>query len=234
MRTLSPLDRPAAHAEHALVSEILQARYGPGSTLPGERELATQLGVTRPTLREALQRLAREGWITIQQGKPTVVNDYWREGGLGVLATLARLDATEALPADFVLHLLEVRLHLAPAYTRAAVARSADEVSAALAGAAELTEDPAAFARFDWALHHELAAHCGNPVYVLILNGFAGIYQPMAADYFAHPAARAASRRFYADLLAAAQAHDPAAAETLTHHVMQQSIELWQAVQAGG
>ena len=71
-----------------LLSAILDGTFEPGSTLPGERKLAAELGVTRPTLREAIQRLARDGWLTVRQGKSTVVNDYWRDGGLNVLNTL--------------------------------------------------------------------------------------------------------------------------------------------------
>ena len=67
--------RPNERAEQWLVTAILDGDLPPGSTLPAERTLATQLGVTRPTLREAIQRLARDGWLTIAHGKPTVVND---------------------------------------------------------------------------------------------------------------------------------------------------------------
>ena len=42
--------RPAAYAEQALVTAILEGTYPPGSTLPGERDLAAQLGVTRYSL----------------------------------------------------------------------------------------------------------------------------------------------------------------------------------------
>ncbi|XPE41305.1 GntR family transcriptional regulator [Shigella flexneri] len=39
------------------------------------------IGVTRTTLREVLQRLARDGWLTIQHGKPTKVNNFWETSG---------------------------------------------------------------------------------------------------------------------------------------------------------
>lgn len=227
MRTLTSLDRPAVHAEHALVNAILQGEYPSGSTLPGERELAARLGVTRPTLREALQRLARDGWLTIQQGKPTVINNFWREGGLGVLSALVHPANGLPLPADFIPNLLEVRLDLAPPYTRAAVKRNAASVAGLLAPAADVDDTPEAFAAFDWRLHHALTVASGNPIYTLILNGFAGFYEQMARRYFAHSEARQASRSFYNDLLAIAQRADAAGAETLTRHVMQHSIDLW-------
>ena len=49
--------RPVEHAEDHLITAILDGTFPPGSTLPGERELSAQLGVTRPTLREVLRRL---------------------------------------------------------------------------------------------------------------------------------------------------------------------------------
>lgn len=217
--------RPAAYAEQALVTAILEGTYPPGSTLPGERDLAAQLGVTRPTLRETLQRLACEGWLTIQQGKPTQVRDYWRDGGLSVLGALVRY--SPQLPPDFVPNLLEVRLALAPVYTRAAVENSPDTVATCLADQSDLDDDSEAFASFDWSLHHTLTVASGNPVYTLILNGFSGFYEEMACLYFAHPEARAASRAFYAALLAAAERQDVIEAERVTREVMQESIFFW-------
>ena len=130
--------RPNERAEQWLVTAILDGDLPPGSTLPAERTLATQLGVTRPTLREAIQRLARDGWLTIAHGKPTVVNDYWVEGGLNVLGKL--VEHQTHLSPDFIEQLLEVRRNLAPAYTGLAVRRAADVV-VALLGAAPAGDD---------------------------------------------------------------------------------------------
>jgi GntR family negative regulator for fad regulon and positive regulator of fabA len=226
----NPPQRPAAYAEEALVTAILDDTYPPGSALPGERELAARLGVTRPTLREALQRLRRDGWLTIRQGKSTVVTDTWRDGGLAVLSALVR--HTPELPDDFVPNLLEVRLAMAPAYTRVAVERSPEAVAASLEDHVTLADAPEAYAAYDWRLHRALTIASGNPVFTLILNGFAGFYEQMARLYFAHAAARAASREFYAALLAAAQAGDSLEAERITQAVMRESIELWRRTRA--
>ncbi|GAA5544399.1 MULTISPECIES: GntR family transcriptional regulator [Hyphomicrobiales] len=40
----------------------------PGSQLPGETHLAASLGVTRITLRQALQQLQNEGHLTARKG----------------------------------------------------------------------------------------------------------------------------------------------------------------------
>ncbi len=67
---------PAGFAEEYIIESIWNNRFPPGSILPAERELSELIGVTRTTLREVLQRLARDGWLTIQHGKPTKVNNF--------------------------------------------------------------------------------------------------------------------------------------------------------------
>lgn len=222
--------RPIDHAEESLVTAILDGVYPPGETLPGERDLAAQLGITRPTLREALRRLEQDGWLTIQQGKATRVNDFWREGGPNILTAMVRYG--DHLPRGFVSNLLEVRSLLAPAYTAAAVQRNTAAVAELLQAHETIADTPAAFAAFDWRLHHELTILSGNPIYTLILNGFAGFYEEAAERYFLRPEARAVSHNFYERLLAAARTGDTEAAEAVSRGVMEQSIQLWQEARA--
>lgn len=225
--------RPAELAETRLISAILDGAFAINTNLPAERELATMLGVTRPTLREALQRLARDGWVEIRHGRSTRIRDYWREGSLGVLSAIARHQ--ESLPATFVPNLLQVRVLLAPAYTRLAFERSLPKVVEVLEAHVDLADTPEAFAEYDLQLHTQFTIFSDNPVFTLILNGFGDLYQNMALRYFAGPAARAHSRSFYQRLLAAGQARDAAEAEAITRAVMQDSLKLWQAaIQSGG
>ncbi|MBK6713445.1 MAG: fatty acid metabolism transcriptional regulator FadR [Chloroflexi bacterium] len=222
--------KPNGYAEQSLLQAILDGTFPPGSTLPGERTLAEQLGVTRPTLREAIQRLSRDGWLTVQQGKSTVVNNFWQDGGLNVLEALVAYP--DHLPRGFITNLLEVRLNLAPAYTRAAVSQSATAVADFLADYLTLADETAVYAAYDWQLHRHLTIQSGNAIYTLILNGFTGFYEQLARLYFANDAARARSRLFYADLYAAAQQGDADHAEALTRATMVESIQLWQTMRA--
>ncbi len=217
--------RPAELAESRLTSAILDGQFPIDGTLPPERDLAVQLGVTRPTLREALQRLAREGWIEIRHGRPTRVRDFWHEGSLGVLGTIAH--HAEHVTPEFVVNLLEVRLALAPAYARLAIERSPGAVADLLQDYSELADTAQAYAEADWHLHRVLTLASGNPVFTLILNGFAELYTDMARGYFAGPATRRHSQAFYAGLLKAAQAGEAQAAERQTRRVMAESISLW-------
>ena len=191
--------RPAELIESRLINAILDDQFPINSNLPPERDLAGQLGVTRPTLREGLQRLTRDGWIEIRHGKPTRVRDYWHEGNLGVLGAIAR--HMDHLPADFVPNLLQIRSLLAPTYAQLAIKRAAKTLTKFLLAYQDLPDTPAAFAQADWEIHQRLTIESGNPIFTLILNGFQDLYPAMGQLYFATPKARARSRQFYAELL---------------------------------
>jgi GntR family negative regulator for fad regulon and positive regulator of fabA len=217
--------RPAEHVEKFLVTAILDGTYPIGSALPNERALAVHLGVTRPTLRETLRRLAGEGWITIHHGKPTIVNDYWLEGGLGLLGTLSR--HAEFLPNGFITHLLEVRLAMLPPLAGRAAAYQPEIITDYLTNARTLAEDAQAFSQFDWQLQMLMAKTSQNPVFSLILNDFASIFNSMAVIYFSNASARRVSRAFYRELGKALET-DPGTVETIVKRAMEQSISIWQ------
>jgi len=221
--TIQPF-RPAEYVEKFVVTAILNGTYPVGTALPNERSLATQLGVTRPTLRETLRRLSGEGWITIRHGKPTIVNDYWFEGGLGLLGTLSRY--AESLPNGFITHLLEVRLAMLPPLARRAASRP-EPLLQHLANAPHLTENAEAFSQFDWELQLLMAKTSQNPVFSLILNDFAAIFSSMAVIYFSDKSARRASQIFYEELGKALET-DPDTVETIVKKAMEQSISIWQ------
>lgn len=225
MAAWNPIPRPAEIAEQRLLEAILGGRFAINATLPNERDLAAQVGVTRPTLREALQRLARDGWLDIQHGKPTRVRDYWREGSLAVLATLAQSEVHQ--PADFIAHLLEIRLLLAPAYTRQAFEAAAGDIARLLDESQALADTPSALARFDWKLHSHLTRLAANPVFPLLMNGFEKLYVLVGERYFSFEECRAHSRGFYAALRECAEQPNPARAEAVMRETMQASLALW-------
>ena len=218
----SPL-RPAELTESRLIAAILDGTFPINSQFPAERELSDQLGVTRPTLREALQRLGRDGWLEIHQGKPTRVRNYWQEGNLGLLNALTR--DLEKLPPDFVAQLLEVRISLAPEYAALAVARHPAEVARILAPYRDLADTAVVYSEADWLLHHHLTIASANPVYTLILNGFSSLYRLFGPVYFAVEANRRHSQAFYRELEAAALKKDPQAARSITLRIMTESLE---------
>lgn len=87
----SLLLRPAATANafeetvHRLVQSLRLRLVEPGDRLPPERELASMLGVSRDTVREAIGALAEAGFLTSRRGRygGTFVVDPLPEPGAG-------------------------------------------------------------------------------------------------------------------------------------------------------
>ncbi|MEV0155814.1 FCD domain-containing protein [Micromonospora sp. NPDC050686] len=121
----------------------------PGDRLPAERTLAQRLGVSRPTLRHALRRLADDGVIEIRQ----------RSG-----AYLTGLDLAD---------LLAVRMRLEPFAAALAAEAATDRhrrlLRDALRDAAAHIDEVDAFARADIAVHDIVADVCGNRVLADVL-----------------------------------------------------------------
>lgn len=82
-----------------LLRAILNGENAPGSQLPPERELATQAGVNRQAVREALQRLRQIGLVDIVHGGGITVLDWRSSAGLALLPMLVVAHDTAVDPA---------------------------------------------------------------------------------------------------------------------------------------
>jgi GntR family transcriptional regulator len=82
-----------AQASEALRALVQRDGYEPGDRLPSEIELSQQLGISRPTLREALHKLEEEGAIVRRHGVGTFVAQPQPviESGLEVLESIERM-----------------------------------------------------------------------------------------------------------------------------------------------
>jgi GntR family transcriptional regulator len=80
-------------ASDALRQLVRSGGYAPGARLPSEIELSERLGISRPTLREALRMLEEEGTILRRHGVGTFVAQPVPviEGGLEVLESIERM-----------------------------------------------------------------------------------------------------------------------------------------------
>jgi len=196
--TLIKAQSPAGFAEEYIVTSIWNGKFAPGSILPAERELSELIGVTRTTLREVLQRLSRDGWLTIKHGKPTRVNNFWETSGLNILETLAKLDQDGI--ADLVDQLLAARTNISAVFIRGAIKNNNDLVVQELEKCASIEDSADGFADFDYRLNHGFAMASGNAIYVLTLNGFRGLYAKIASFYFSYPQARKLALSYYEEL----------------------------------
>jgi GntR family negative regulator for fad regulon and positive regulator of fabA len=195
---------PAGFAEQYIVESIWNGGFPPGTILPAERELSELIGVTRTTLREVLQRLARDGWLTIKHGKPTKVNNFWETSSLNILETLAQLDQ-EGIP-DLVDNLMSARTNISAIYVRGAIKNNPEKTIELLSAIEDVEDTGEAFAEFDYKLNKDLVVASGNSIYLLILNGFRGLYSRLGSLYYSHPRGREISRTYYKKLIELAKA----------------------------
>jgi GntR family transcriptional repressor for pyruvate dehydrogenase complex len=131
------VDTAADRAASGIRALIASLEYGPGDRLPAERDLAQQLGVSRPALREGIRRLRSGGVLESRRGSGTYVS----------VADLAGV--------------YDIRARLEPlAAERAALRRTERELEtmqATLALMAAEIEDPERFNLIDARLHQQVA-----------------------------------------------------------------------------
>lgn len=209
--------KPAEQAEQQIITGILSGKYPPDSNLPAERQLAVALGVTRPTLREVLQRLSRSGWLEIRHGHPTRVKNYMLEGSLSVL-NLVKPDT------DLTACFQELRVQLAPVYTHRAVERNAANVSSLVQSLSELPEDAVGSALYDWRLHYGLAVLSANPLYALLWMELQEFSQQALENVYQNTEACRKVRTAYRMIGKAARAGEPDAAEAVMRRMMQDPL----------
>ncbi|HWI84183.1 FadR/GntR family transcriptional regulator [Ramlibacter sp.] len=82
-----------------LRSLIGGGEFAPGTRLPAERDLAKQLGVSRPSVREALIALEVEGWVEIRTGSGVYVLAH---SGATVNGAATQVPATEWGPFELL------------------------------------------------------------------------------------------------------------------------------------
>ena len=190
---------PAGLAEEYLIKSIWSHRYAPGSILPSERELSEVIGVTRTTLREVLQRLARDGWLTIQHGKPTKVNNFWETSSLNILETLAKLER-EKLP-QLIEQLFSARLNICLIFIKTAFKKNPQLILDTLEERRYIPQDNSSeFVNYDYRVFQSLALASGNPIYALIFNGFKALYLRVGSYYFSDARAKDLALDFYQEL----------------------------------
>jgi len=78
-------------------SSILAGEFNPGEKLPPERELAEMFGVSRPSVREALNILTSSGLVETYQGGGTLVRSLVENTAGMPLSELIRIDGDRAL-----------------------------------------------------------------------------------------------------------------------------------------
>jgi GntR family transcriptional repressor for pyruvate dehydrogenase complex len=147
-----------------ILDQIVAGQLAEGERLPSEAQLCEMFGVSRPVVREALQRLRADGLVLARQGSGTFV----------MARPAARLTSFAA-PADIALFLrcIEVRLPLEGAAAALAAERRTpaqlvriEEALAAFSHSGETAMRPES----DMSFHRSIAEAAGNELFVTFLE----------------------------------------------------------------
>lgn len=204
-----------------IVNDVVRGELAVGASLPSERQLAEVLGVSRPTVREALQRLAHAGVLEVRQGGATTVRDIRRHAGLELLPRLL-LPGGE-LDLAVARSILEARLHIGPQVAALAAERAGAELGPFLHRVVDdLEADPDLVNRQMHALRFwELAVDGADSItFRLMFNGLRAAYEPLLAalaPVMSAEVGRPAAYRAVADAVAE---RDPGAARTAAHDLL--------------
>lgn len=106
-----------------IVDGVLNGDLSAGEALPSERDLATALGVSRPTVREALRRVAAAGLIETRHGGGSVVRDLRSFAGLDLLPRLL-IRAGGAVDLGVARSIIETRARIGPVVAQMAAERA--------------------------------------------------------------------------------------------------------------
>jgi GntR family transcriptional repressor for pyruvate dehydrogenase complex len=211
---------------------IERGQLRPGDKLPAERDLATKIGVSRPTVRVGLHALAAMGVVKSRHGSGT----YIPEGPptldsepLSLLAALHGFTREEMYEARRLLEVAAAGM-AAERATPEQLATLADEVTNLFAA----LDDPLRFLVHDITFHRSVAAASGNPIIGALVEMVSALYYERRRE-----TAKQASDR---DLKEAAELHrriyqairarDPEAARNaMNEHLIRASA--YQAMEQG-
>lgn len=151
-----------------LQQEIMSGQTQPGTRLPTERELATQFGVSRASIREALSVLQSRGMVETRQGGGTVV---CASSGTTLLGTL---NDRLAEPNANITNPLEIRSMFEPQIAYLAAVRATNAEIGVMADWLHRQEEVVAAGSTgideDTAFHFAIARGAHNDLILVIIR----------------------------------------------------------------
>ncbi|MGH3517663.1 MAG: FadR/GntR family transcriptional regulator [Haloechinothrix sp.] len=193
-----------------ILAEVVGGQLAPGESLPSERRLAEVLGVSRPAVREALQRMAQAGLVEVRQGDATTVRDFRRHAGLDLLPRL--LLRRGEIDLAVARSILEARLHVGPKVAALAAERAgvrlADALNESVRALAD-DQDPVARQRVALTFWDHVVDGADSIAFRLMFNSLRVAYEPALdalATVMAAEVGRVAAYRALANAIVAGDA----------------------------
>lgn len=198
-----------------LLDLIQQRHLGPGDRLPAERELAASMGVSRSSLREALQALTVLGVTEMRHGTGTYVSSLEPE------LLVRHLSFVLSLSEHASDQLFEARKVVEPAMAALAAKRIDDGTLELLDACVERAEaaigDAEAFMEYDLELHDAIRVAAENAVLGRFMESIRSLGLASRRRTGARRAVQEQSVKDHRAIVDALRARDPEAASAAMH-----------------
>ena len=229
---LQPVARRSVPDEvfEQIVADVVGGELAPGEALPSERRLAEVLRVSRPAVREALQRMAQAGLVEVRQGDATTVRDFRRHAGLDLLPRL--LLPRGELNLTVARSILEARLHIGPKVAALAAERAGKNLESPLHQAIDaLTkdDDPVGQQRHALAFWDHVIDGADSIAFRLMFNSLRAAYEPAIAALASVMADEVSNTAAYRTLADAIVAADPDRAQRAAEDLLKPATDTFLA-----
>ncbi|MDP3799017.1 MAG: FadR/GntR family transcriptional regulator [Polaromonas sp.] len=204
-----------------LRSLISKGEFAAGTRLPAERDLAKQLGVSRPSVREALIAMEVEGWVEVRTGSGVYVLDRPNR------AKTSQLAPTEWGPLELIRARRVVEGEIASMAAVQAKRKDIDAMRKAIDAMKSDANRGVLPLEGDRAFHTAIVEACGNVVLIETVQSFwdsrRGPLFTRLGGYFETMKSWQSAIDEHEAIYAAISAHDGAAARTAMHAHMDKS-----------
>ncbi len=228
MPPLQPVEPQRLYRQIAgqLRTLISQGELAVGSRLPAERDLARQLGVSRPSVREALIAMEVEGWVEVRTGSGVYVLDRSSQASHAA-ARRPQIAADEWGPLELIRARRVVEGEIAGLAATEARRQHITAMSRALAAMQSDADQGIMPLEGDRAFHTAIVESCGNTVLIETVQRFwdsrrSPLFERLTGYFETVHSWRAAITEHEA-ILQAIRSHDPAAARLAMHQHMDNS-----------
>lgn len=208
---------------------ITAGEWAVGARLPAERDLARQLGVSRPSVREALIAMEVEAWVEVRTGSGVYVLDRSSQANrqLAAAAAAARPSPDDWGPLELIRARRVVEGEIAAIAAAKGKRKHLDAMREAIAHMALDAANGVMPLEGDRAFHSALAESCANAVLIETVQRFwdardGPLFERLGAHFETADSWRAAITE-HEIILAALCAHDAAAARAAMHRHMDKS-----------
>ena len=204
-----------------ILSDVVNGELQAGENLPSERRLAEVLGVSRPAVREALQRMAQASLLQVRQGGATTIREFRRFAGLDLLPRL--LVRNDELDLGVARSILEARLAIGPHVAAMAAERCTPALIEALSeviGSLASDDDPVGRQHQALTFWDHVVDGADSIVFRLMFNSLRAAYEPVVDALAGHMAAEVGQVDAYRKLVATITAHQPDAARLAAEELL--------------